>query len=68
MEIGKRINTSSGELIVLYIQDKYLILFDDATGKFIKANQYDKDSNNKYYWMNGEYYNSFKNLVDRIEG
>ena len=68
MELGKRIDTSMGELLILDIQESYLILFDDAGQKFIKANGYDKDQQGKYYWNGGEYYQNFTDLVAALEG
>lgn len=67
MEIGQRIKTGLGEVLVLDIQDKYLILFDDIGKKFVKANGYDKDSQGKIFWQGGEYYNSFTELVETLE-
>ena len=45
MDIGKRINTSLGKVIILDIQEKYLILFNEKNRQFIKANDYDGLSN-----------------------
>ena len=61
MKIGDFINTSLGKVIVLDIKDKYLILFNQEEGKFIKANNYDiKD--NKVFWQQGEYYSNLDGL------
>lgn len=65
MELGKRVITSIGELLVLDIQENYLILFDDIGKQFIKANGYNKD---KYYWNGGEYYNNLTELIKSLEG
>ncbi|MGO1581435.1 MAG: hypothetical protein ACTHWZ_08535 [Peptoniphilaceae bacterium] len=66
MQIGQRIKTDLGEVIVLDIKEKYLILFSEKEKKFIKANDYDKNSSNKYFWQGGEYYISLDDLVKNL--
>ena len=43
MELGKRIETDIGNLLVLDVQDNYLILFDDLENRFVKAINYESD-------------------------
>lgn len=69
MNIGSKIyiNDSIGEVIILDIQEDYLILFRPERGQFIKANGYNKAVGNKLVWNNGEYYNSLKELMESIK-
>lgn len=72
--IGSKFNTGAGECIVLYVNPKYLILFNGE--KFIKANDYNYNiDESKLFWSSGEYYDSFiqlaldiSDLVDRSIG
>jgi len=66
MDIGKRINTSLGKVIILDIQEKYLILFNEKNRQFIKANDYKKDNDNKVSWSGGGYYSSLNELIKEI--
>lgn len=66
MKIGDRIKTDLGEVLVLDVQKDYLILFSEKEKKFIKANDYDKNSSNKYFWQGGEYYINFDDLVKNL--
>lgn len=65
MKIGERINTSLGELLILDIQDNYLILFNEYENKFIKANGYQEDYE-KVFWNNGEYYFTLHELIENL--
>ena len=64
--VGDKIKTDLGEVTVLDIQEKYLILLDEA--RFVKANGYNKNSAGKVYWQGGEYYQTFTELIKSIEG
>ena len=70
MNIGDKIyvNDSIGEVIILDIQDDYLILFRHERGQFIKANGYNKAAGNTIAWNSGEYYNSLMELIQALEG
>lgn len=46
MEVGQRVNTGAGEVLILDIQKDYLILFNEENKQFIKANGYDQDNGN----------------------
>lgn len=65
MEIGQRVNTGAGEVIVLDVQKDYLVLFNERNKQFIKANGYD-ENNQKVFWNGGEYYNSFEDLIENL--
>lgn len=65
MRIGDKILTSLGEVTVLDIQEKYLILFK-VNGEFVKANDY-KMIDNKYVWNGGEYYSNLTELFESME-
>ena len=65
MEVGQRINTGAGEVLILDIQKDYLILFNEENKQFIKANGYDQD-NGKVFWNSGEYYNNFEELIESL--
>lgn len=65
MEVGKRVNTGAGEVLILDIQKDYLILFNQENKQFIKANGYQEDID-KVFWAQGEYYNSFEDLVKNL--
>ncbi len=66
MNIGEMINTSMGQLLILDIQKRYLILFDTEGAKFIKANGYEVKQG-KAHWNGGEYYNSLNDLIAGLE-
>ena len=69
MELGQRINTSLGEVIILDIKRNYLILFRTDVNQFIKANGYNYNTNtNNLSWGGGEYYQNFTDLVAGLEG
>jgi|LSQX01.3.fsa_nt_gb YHS domain-containing protein len=63
MKVGTKVKTSLGEVFVLDIQERYLILFNPVKGEFIRANNY-KLNNNKVSWGGGEYYFSLKELIE----
>lgn len=65
MEIGKRINTSMGEVLILDVQEKYLILFSEERKQFVKANGY-KEDHEKVFWNGGDYYNSLNELIKNL--
>ena len=65
MEIGQRVITGAGEVLILDIQKDYLILFNEENNQFIKANGYNKD-NGKVFWNGGGYYNSFEELIENL--
>jgi len=66
MKAGKKISTSLGEVILLDVQEKYLVLFNEKKGEFIKANGYQKDSDGKIFWNSGEYYSSLNELIKNL--
>lgn len=66
MEVGHRVNTGAGEVLILDIQKDYLILFNEENKQFIKVNGYDKN-NQKIFWKGGEYYNNFEELVKNLK-
>ncbi len=60
--IGYKFNTGAGECVVLYVNPKYLILFNGE--KFIKANDYNYNiDEKKLYWGHGVYYDNFIELA-----
>lgn len=60
--IGCKFDTGVGECVVLYVNPKYLILFNGE--KFIKANDYNYDiDESKLYWSQGTYYDNFIELA-----
>lgn len=65
MRAGKRVTTSLGELIVLDVQEEYLVLLNEEDGKFIKANTY-YYSGNKVVWNEGEYYSRLNDLIESV--
>ena len=65
MEVGQRVNTGAGEVLILDIQKDYLILFNEENKQFIKANGYDQD-NETVFWNGGEYYNNFEELIESL--
>ena len=65
MEVGQRVNTGAGEVLILDIQKDYLILFNEENKQFIKANGYDQD-NGKVFWNGGEYYNNFEEIIESL--
>lgn len=65
IEIGGRINTDAGQVIILDVTKKYLVLFNDKIGQFIKANDY-KEYNNKIVWGSGQYYFSLEELIKNL--
>ena len=63
--IGDKFNTGAGECVVLYVNPKYLILFNGE--KFIKANDYNYNiDKSKLYWGQGIYYDNFIELALNI--
>lgn len=66
MEVGEKVNTDAGEVIILDIQKDYLILFNPTGKKFIKAYGYD-EKDEKVFWNGGAYYDSFKDLVENLK-
>lgn len=64
--LGDIVQSSLGEVIVLDIQDNYLIIFKANGPEFVKANGYEF-RNNKLIWSSGEYYSSLTDLIDGIE-
>ena len=65
MKIGEKINTSMGEVLILDIQEKYLILFSEERKQFVKANGYKEDYGN-VFWNGGDYYNSLNELIKNL--
>ena len=65
MEVGQRVNTGAGEVLILDIQKDYLILSNEENKQFIKANGYDQD-NETVFWNGGEYYNNFEELIESL--
>lgn len=53
------------KILVLDIQDDYLILFNDQRSQFIKANGY-KEDYEKVFWNGGEYYDSLNELIQSL--
>ena len=66
MRVGDKVKTGAGEVLVLEIQERYLILFNKEKGEFIKANNYQQDDE-KLFWGQGEYYNSFNKLIENLK-
>ena len=66
-DLGEKIyvNDSIGNVIVLDVQKKYLILFRE-NNTFIKANDY-FIKNDGLVWSNGEYYNTFNDLLNNLK-
>lgn len=67
IEVGEKIyvNDSIGNVIVLDVQKKYLILFRENF-TFIIANDY-FIKNGRLVWSNGEYYNTFNDLLNNLK-
>lgn len=65
MDLGKRIETEIGNLLVLDVQDDYLILFDDLENRFVKAINYESDYL-KTYWEEVKYFNNLTDLIKNL--
>lgn len=66
MKVGNKIKTSVGEVILLDVQENYLILFNEKKREFIKATGYKKDNEGKIYWVQGDYYFNFNELIESL--
>ena len=67
IEVGEKtyVNDSIGNVIILDVQKKYLILFRENCS-FLKANDY-FIKNGRLVWSNGEYYNTFNDLLNNLK-
>lgn len=65
MKLGKRIETDIGNLLVLDVQDNYLVLFDDLENRFVKAINYESDYL-KTYWEDVKYFTDFTDLIKSL--
>ena len=65
LQMGDKVQSSLGEVLILDVQGDYLILFRINGPEFIKANGYEF-SNNKLTWNSGEYYSSLEDLINGI--
>lgn len=67
MRVGQEIyvNDAIGNVVILDIQEDYLVLFNAERGKFIKANHYYNEGG-KLSWEHGDYYLDFDKLIEAI--
>lgn len=58
-------NNNIGYVIILDIQDEYIILFKKDGSKFIKANRYSIKFG-RLVWDSGEYYSTLDELIEGL--
>lgn len=65
LEIGMKVTSSLGKVMILDVKEKYLVLFRLDHSSFVVANGYEY-KNGKLSWSNGDYYNSLDEVMKNI--